>query len=191
MSYFLSAIERAAYAEGGCYSVPSHFSGMPRLLRCTTRCSLLVGRAAPSDRHGFFSLGTNADYAAGFLGKIPLFLEVNSNLPRIFGENNVHGSQVAEWCESDEPRVEVDPAPISDLDRRLAEALVAERIPDRATIEVGIGAVPSALMPLLADHHDLWIHTELLTDGLDDLIESGVATGLRNATRPGKGVTTG
>lgn len=189
ISYFLSAIERAAYAEGGCYLVPSHFSDMPRLLRRTTKCSLLVARAAPPDRHGFFSLGTNADYVARFLGEIPVFLEVNPNMPRTFGENNVHVSQIVGWCESDEPLLEIAPAPISDLDRRIAD-LVAERVPDRATIQVGIGGVPNALLPLLADHHDLGIHTELLTDGLVDLIESGAATGLSKVTRPGKVVTT-
>jgi acyl-CoA hydrolase len=189
VSYFLSAVERAAYAEGGCHLVPSHFSDMPRLLRRTTRCSLLVARAAPPDRHGFFSLGTNADYVARFLGEIPVFLEVNPNMPRTFGENNVHVSQIAAWCESVEPLLEIAPAPVSDLDRRIAE-LVAERIPDRATIQVGIGGVPNALMPLLTDHHDLGIHTEMLTDGLVDLIESGAATGLSKTTRPGKVVTT-
>jgi acyl-CoA hydrolase len=189
VSYFLSAVERAAYREGGCQLVPSHFSDMPRLLRRTTKCSLLVARAAPPDRHGFFSLGTNADYVARFLGEVPVFLEVNPNMPRTFGENNVHASQIVGWSECDEPLLEIAPPPISELDRRIAE-LVAARIPDRATIQVGIGGVPSALMPLLADHHDLGIHTELLTDGLVDLIESGAATGLSKTSRPGKVVTT-
>jgi len=189
VSYFLSPIGRAAFAEGGCHVVPAHFSDMPRLLRATTRCSLLVARCAPPDRHGFFSLGTNADYAARFLGEIPVFLEVNPNMPRTFGENNVHVSQIAGWCEVDEPLLEVAPAPVTDTDRRIA-ALIAPRIPDRATVQVGIGAVPNALNPLLAEHQDLGIHTELLTDGLVDLIESGAATGLHKATRPGKVITT-
>ena len=189
ISYFLSAIERGAYAEGGCHLVPSHFSDMPRLLRRTTRCSLLIARAAPPDRHGFFSLGTNADYVARFLGEIPVFLEVTPNMPRTFGENNIHVSQIAGWCESDEPLLEIAPAETTELDHRIAE-LVAERIPDRTTIQVGIGGVPNALLGLLHEHRHLGIHTELLTDGLVDLIESGAATGLSKTTRPGKVVTT-
>jgi len=189
VSYFLSAVERAAYADGGCNLVPAHFSDMPRLLRRTTTCSLLVAKAAPPDRHGFFSLGTNADYSARFLGEIPVFLEVNPNMPRTFGENNVHVSQIVGWCESDYPLLDFAPAPAGDLDQRIA-ALVAERIPDGATIQVGIGAVPNALMKLLEDHRHLGIHTELLTDGLVDLIESGAATGLNKVSRPGKIVTT-
>ena len=189
VSYFLGPIERAAYAEGGCQLVPSHFSDMPRLLRRTTACSLLIARCAPPDRHGFFSLGTNADYVARFLGEIPVFLEVNPNMPRTFGENNVHVSQVHAWCESAEPLLEALPVEVTELDRRIA-SLVAERVPDRATIQVGIGGVPNALMGLLADHRDLGIHTELLTDGLVDLIDAGAATGLSKTSRPGKVVTT-
>jgi acyl-CoA hydrolase len=189
ISYFLSPVERDAFAEGGCRLVPAHFSDMPRLLQRTTSCTLLVARAASPDRHGFFSLGTNADYAARLLGEVPVFLEVNANMPRTFGENNIHVSQVAGWCESDEPLIEVSPAPVGDIDRRIAQQ-VAERIPDRATIQVGIGGVPNALMGMLVDHHDLGIHTELLNDGLVDLIESGAATGLSKITRPGKVVTT-
>ena len=189
VSYFLSAVERAAYADGGCQLVPAHFSDMPRLLRRTTNCALLVAKAAPPDRHGFFSLGTNADYSARFLGEIPVFLEVNPNMPRSFGENNVHVSQIVGWCESDYPLLDITPAPAGDLDRRIA-ALVAERIVDGATIQSGIGGVPNALMPMLEGHRDLGIHTELLTDGLVDLIESGAATGLNKVSRPGKVVTT-
>lgn len=189
VSYFLGPLEREAYAEGGCELVPSHFSDMPHLLRRTTNCSLLIARAAPADPHGFFSLGTNADYVARFLGEIPVFLEVNANMPRTFGENNIHVSQVEGWCESDDPLLEVPPAEVTALDVRIAEQ-VADRVPDGATIQVGIGAVPNALMGLLGDHRDLGIHTELLTDGLVDLLESGAATGLRKVTRPGKVVTT-
>ena len=189
ISYFLSAATRTAYAEGGCQLVPSNFSDMPRLLRRTTACSLLVAQAAPPDRHGFFSLGTNADYVARFLGNIPIFLEVNPNMPRTFGENNVHVSQIVGWCESDYPLLVVPPPPVADIDRRIA-GFIAERVPDGATLQAGIGAVPSALLEVLTEHKDLGIHTELLTDGVVDLVESGAATGLRKTTRPGKVVAT-
>ena len=82
--------------------------------------------------------------------------------------------------------VDVAPAPAGDLDRRIA-ALVAERIPDGATIQVGIGGVPNALLPLLEGHRDLGIHTELLSDGVVDLIESGAATGAAQGVPTGQG----
>lgn len=163
VSYFLSAVGRSAHLSGGTSLVPAHFSDMPRILRRTTRCSLVLARCAPPDRHGYFSLGTNADYTARLLGEAPVFLEVNPNMPRTFGENNVHVSQIVGWCEVDEPLLEVDPPPITDLDRRIA-AFVAERVPDGATLQAGIGSVPNALLELLADHHDLGVHTELVSD---------------------------
>ncbi len=189
VTYFLSEIGRAAYRDGGCSFVPAHFSDMPRVLQRTTKCSLLVARAAPPDRHGFFSLGTNADYSARFLGEIPTFLEVNPNMPRTFGENNVHESQIVGWCEADDPLVAVKPSPISDLDRRIAE-LVADRIPNGATIQAGIGSVPNALCEILTGHRELGVHTELISDGVVGLVESGAATGIRKTTRPGKVVAT-
>jgi len=189
VSYFLSAVGRSAHLSGGTSLVPAHFSDMPRILRRTTRCSLVLARCAPPDRHGYFSLGTNADYTARLIGEAPVFLEVNPNMPRTFGENNVHVSQIVGWCEVDEPLLEVDPPPISDLDRRIA-AFVAERVPDGATLQAGIGSVPNALLELLADHRDLGVHTELMSDGLVDLVESGAVTGTRKVTRPGKVVTT-
>ncbi|MET0143617.1 MAG: hypothetical protein ABW122_05815 [Ilumatobacteraceae bacterium] len=74
--------------------------------------------------------------------------------------------------------LEVAPAPSDELDARIA-AHVADRIPDGATIQIGIGAIPNAILTVLADHHDLDIHTELLSDGVVDLVEAGVVNGVR------------
>jgi acyl-CoA hydrolase len=135
------------------------------------------------------SLGTNADYTARFIGRAPFFVEVNPNMPRTFGENSIHLSQVAGVTEADYPLVEVLPPTPSDRDRRIAE-LVAERVPDGATIQAGIGAIPSTILSLLHDHRDLGLHTELISDGVMDLFESGALTGTRKVSRPGKLVAT-
>ena len=189
VSYFLSPVTRPAYHERGCELVPNNFSEVPRLLRETTRCSLVVAAAAPMDRHGYFSLGTNCDYVAPFIGNVPFFLEVNEQMPRTFGRNQIHVSQVVGWTAVDRPLVEVPPALPSDVDRAIA-AHVAERVPDGATIQAGIGGIPNALLEHLKDHRDLGIHTELLSDGLIDLVESGVVTGTRKRLRTGKIVAT-
>jgi acyl-CoA hydrolase len=189
VSYFLSPITRPAFHERGCELVPNHFSEVPRLLRETTKCSLVLAAASPMDRHGYFSLGTSCDYAASFIGHTPFFLEVNARMPRTFGRNQVHVSQVVGWTEVDRPLVEVPPSTPSSVDERIA-AHVAERIPNGATIQAGIGSIPSALLAGLTDHHDLGVHTELLSDGLIDLIERGVVTGTRKTLAPGKVVTT-
>jgi acyl-CoA hydrolase len=189
VSYFLSPVTRPAFRARGCELVPNHFSEVPRLLRETTRCSLVLAAASPPDRHGYFSLGTNCDYVAPFIGKVPFFLEVNHRMPRTFGRNQIHRSQVAGWVEADRPLVEVASPPSSEIDARIA-AFVAERIPDGATIQAGIGAIPNALLAALREHRDLGVHTELLSDGLIDLVERGVATGTQKQLHPGKLITT-
>lgn len=189
VSYFLSHVTRKAFHDGGCDLVPANFSEVPVLLRRTTKCSLVLAAASPPDRHGYFSLGTNADYTARFIGTVPFFLEVNPNMPRTFGENSIHVSQVAGWVEADYPMSEMVPPPVSEKDRHIA-ALVAERIPDGATIQAGIGAIPNTILSMLTDRRDLGVHTELVSDGVMDLMESGAVSGTNKVTRPGKIVTT-
>ncbi len=189
VSYFLSPVTRPAFANGDCDLVPAHFSEMPLMLRRQTQRQLVVAAASAPDRHGYVSLGTNADYTARFIGELPFFLEVNRNMPRTFGENSLHLSQVEGWTEVDYPLVELPPSKASARDRQIA-TLVAERVPDGATIQAGIGAIPNAILDLLHDHRHLGLHTELISDGVMDLFESGALTGTRKVTRPGKLVAT-
>jgi len=189
MSYFLSPVTRPAFHARGCELVPNHFSEVPRLLRETTGCSMVLAAAAPMDRDGYFSLGTNCDYVAPFIGEVPFFLEVNDRMPRTAGRNRIHRSRVTGWTDVDRPLVEVAPARSSDIDERIA-AHVIERIPDGSTIQAGIGSIPGALLQGLRHHRDLGVHTELLSDGLVNLVESGVVTGARKRLAPGKVVAT-
>jgi acyl-CoA hydrolase len=189
ISYFLSAVTRPAFHEGGCELVPNHFSEVPRILRESTRCSLVLAAAAPMDAHGYFSLGTNCDYVAPFIGRVPFFLEVNERMPRTFGGNQVHLNDVVGWTAVDRPLVEVPPAEPSRVDEQIA-AHIAPLIPDGATIQAGIGAIPNALLVGLRGHRDLGVHTELLSDALVDLIERGVVTGSRKRLARGRSVTT-
>jgi acyl-CoA hydrolase len=189
VSYFLSHITRKAFHEGGCELVPCHFSEVPMLLRRLQGPTMVLAAASPPDRHGYFSLGTNADYVAPFIGRVPFYLEANPNMPRTFGRNQIHVSQVAGWCEAAYPLVEVPPAEPNDLDKVIARQ-VAERIADGATIQAGIGSIPNAILSCLGDHTDLGIHTELLSDGVIDLVLRGVVTGTRKVRRPTKTVAT-
>jgi acyl-CoA hydrolase len=189
VSYFLSSVTRPAYAAGTIDLVPNHFSEMRDILRRSAQHPLVVAAAAPPDRHGYFSLGVSADYVASFIGKAPFFIEVNQRMPRTFGPNQVHISQVVGWCESDRPLVAIDPAVPDDVDRRIA-GLVAERIPNSATIQVGIGSTPNAILAALAGHQRLGIHTELISDGIMDLVDAGVVTGVDKALNRTKTVGT-
>lgn len=152
VSYFLSGATRAAYSERQCDLVPAHFSEVPALLRRLSGPLVVMARAAPPDRHGYFSLGTNADYTASFIGQVP----------------------------SSEP---------SEEERRIGE-LVAERIEDGSTIQIGIGTASSGVLRALSGHRHLGVHTELFSDGLMDLVDRGVVTGTRKRLRRNKVVTT-
>lgn len=189
VSYFLAPPSRKAYYAGNCDLVPNHFSEVPDILRRNTKCSLVIAAASMPDRHGYFSLGTNCDYTSSLIGRAPMFLEANAQMPRTFGGNQVHISQVVGWSQSDYPLVEAHAPVVTEADEQIA-AFVAERIPNGATLQAGIGGMPNALLAMLKDHRDLGIHTELLSDGVIDLVEGGVVTGTRKALRRGKIVTT-
>jgi acyl-CoA hydrolase len=189
VSYFLSPVTRPHFAAGTIDLVPNNFSEMRAILRDVTSDPLVLAAASPPDRHGYFSLGLNADYVSSFIGRARFFLEANRRMPRTFGRHQVHASQVVGWVESDTPLVEVQPAPVTELDQRIA-AYVAERIPDGATFQTGIGAIPNAVMAALRDHKDLGVHTELLSDGVIDLVERGVVTGVRKRLNRTKTVGT-
>ena len=189
VSWFLSPADREAFHNGMCDLVPNNFSDVPRLMQHSTRRSLVLAAVSPPDRHGYFSLGSHAEYAAAMIGEVPFFVEVNHRMPRTSGQNQVHVSQVVGWCETDHPLVELPARPVRETDRRIAE-LVAERIPDGATLQAGIGAIPNEVLGLLEDHEALGVHTELLSDGFVDLVEKGIVTGARKRTHRNKIVTT-
>jgi acyl-CoA hydrolase len=189
VSYFLSDATRQAYWDGEVELVPANFSEMPRTLREHTACSMVLATASEPDARGYFTLGTNADYVAPLIGHVPFFLEVTPHMPRTFGLNQIHVSQVAGWTESDRPLADVAPITPDARDERIAE-LVAAEIPDGATLQVGIGGIPNALLSRLTGHRNLGIHTELVSDGIVDLVEAGVVTGTCKQLRPNKIVAT-
>ncbi|NND73713.1 MAG: acetyl-CoA hydrolase/transferase family protein [Ilumatobacter sp.] len=189
ISYFLSYITRPHFANGTIGLVPGHFSEVYSLMRSRTADPLVVAAASPPDRHGYFSLGVSADYTASFIGRGRFFLEVTDAMPRTFGRNQIHVSQVAGWCRSDRPLKEIIPKRPDDIDTKIAE-FVAARIPDGATIQTGIGAIPNAIMAALDGHKDLGVHTELLSDGVVDLMELGVVNGVRKRLNRTKTVGT-
>jgi hypothetical protein len=189
VSYFLSHVTREPFRHEQLDLAPANFSEVPRMLRQHTRCSLVLAAAAPMDRHGYFSLGTSADYTASFIGRVPFFLEVNPAMPRTHGRNQVHASQVVGVVDAEYPLVEATPPAVTETDCTIA-GFVAERILDRSTIQAGIGAIPNAILASLVDHEHLGLHTELVSDGVIGLVESGALTGAHKTLNPGKMVTT-
>jgi len=181
VSYFLSHITRPCFHEGTVDLVPNHFSEVYDLIRRRARRPYVVAAVSPPDRFGNFSLGTSADYACSFIGRVPFFVEVNPRMPSTYGRNQVHVSQIEGWVEADYPLVTVEPAEPNEIEQRIG-AYVAERVRNGSTIQAGIGAIPNAVLSHLAGHRDLGVHTELIADGLIDLVDSGVINGVRKAS---------
>jgi acyl-CoA hydrolase len=189
VSWFLSPHDKEAFHNCRCDLIPNNFSEVPGLMRHLSGPRLLLASVSAPDRHGYFSLGCHAEYVAAMIGEAPFFVEVNPQMPRTFGENQLHVSEVVGWCEADYPLVEVPPIEGRDADRRIAE-LVAERIPDGATLQAGVGSIPDRVLALLGEHRDLGAHSELISDGIVDLVEKGALTGTRKRTHRNKIVTT-
>jgi acyl-CoA hydrolase len=187
VSWFLSPANREAFHKDTCDLVPNNFSEVPPLMRRTTRCSLVLAAVSPPDRHGYFSLGTHADYVAPLIGEAPFFVEVNHRMPRTYGENQVHISQVVGWCVADYPLSELPLRSLQEAARKIA-GYVAERIPNGATLQAGIGSIPNEVLGLLSDHKELGVNSELLSDGFVDLIEKGVITGTRKRSHRNKAI---
>ena len=172
VAYFLSHVTRQPFRDGHVDLVASHFSEVPVMLQTSRNIELVIASAAPPDEHGFFSLGTTGGYTSALIGKVPFFIEANAQMPATRGRNRVHVNDVVGWCEADYPLVEVAPPRPTGLAGTIAD-LVAERVGHGSTLQVGIGAVPEALLGRLADHRDLTIHTELFADGLMHLTQTG------------------
>ncbi|GII65085.1 4-hydroxybutyrate CoA-transferase [Sphaerisporangium krabiense] len=189
VDYFLGPGSRRAYWDGGCDLVPAHFSEAAMLMRATTKCTLALASVSPPDRHGYVSMGTNADYTASFIGDIPFFVEVNPNMPYTSGENQIKLADVAGWCHSEAPLPELERTRPDERDTAIA-AHIAGRVPDGACLQIGVGRVPSALPAALSGHRDLGVHTEVLSDGIMELVEKGVVTGARKRHFRNKHVAT-
>ncbi|MGF1598012.1 MAG: acetyl-CoA hydrolase/transferase family protein [Acidimicrobiales bacterium] len=188
VSWFLSPITRPLFHAGALDFAPANFSEIPRFLRAKEPAAVLAAASAP-DRLGYFSLGVCADYAAALIGRVPFYLEVNPAMPRTYGANRLHVSEVMGWCTGEHELVQVPQPTPSPTDRAVA-ALVADRVPHGATLQLGIGSIPSAVATLLVDHRNLGVHTELLADPIVDLVEAGAVTGIDKRAYRGRIVTT-
>lgn len=189
VSYFLSGATRKMFHEGILDLVPNHFHEMPRILRESTNLSAIMAVASPMDEYGFFSLGTQADIVSEFIGTVPFLLEVNSYMPRTFGENQIHISQIAGYVENNRPLFEDIAPPIGEKDIKIA-SYVADSIKNGDTLQIGIGSIPNAVVSLLKDHRHLGIHTEMFVDGVVDLVEAGAVDGTQKFTNKGKIIAT-
>jgi itaconate CoA-transferase len=170
--------------------VPINFSNAPRALTEHIHVNTFVVTVSPMDKSGHFSLGTNNDYASTVLRHCDrVIVEVNRNMPRVFGDSLVHVSEVHAIVENDAPLVQI-PYKEPDPESMKIGKCIAEQIPDGATLQLGIGNLPNAVALQLADRKDLGIHSELFSHALMHLVKSGVANGRKKTLHPRKHVFT-
>jgi len=187
---FIGPNARAAVNEGRADYVPIFLSDVPRLFesRALPLDAVLVN-ATPPDRHGFCSLGTSVEAMhAAIRAARTVIVQFNSAMPRTLGDSFVHISDIDLAVEVDVPPYQHAVGAIGEIERTIGEH-VADLVPDGATLQLGIGAIPAATALALRDKHDLGIHTEMFTDAVVDLVEAGVVTGARKERNRGKIVT--
>ncbi len=140
---------------------------------------------APPDRGGYLSLGVSVSYALPAARRAPLVIaQVNPRMPRTLGNAFLHRSQVDVWTAAEHPLLEYPPTPVGEVERRIA-GHVADLVPDGATVQVGVGAIPQAVMEALGGKRDLGVHS-LLVDHMLPLVRSGVITNARKRLHPGR-----
>ncbi len=167
--------------------LPCFLSEIPALFRSGRRpIDVAMLHVSPPDAHGFCTLGTSVDVAIAAVEKADIVLaQVNRQMPRVHGDGFLHIDRIDHWIEVDEPLDEMPPPPLSEVERAIGRH-VAGLIEDGATLQMGIGAIPDAVLAALTNHKHLGVHTEMWSDGLLPLIESGAVDGTRKTVHPGK-----
>jgi acyl-CoA hydrolase len=186
---FLGHNVRAAVAAGRADYTPIYLSEIEKLF-WSGQMPLDVAfiQTSPPDEYGYLSLGTSIDCTLSAAQCARLIIaEVNDQMPRTLGDTFLHLSKVAAIVETSRPLLELPPSPTSDVQRRIA-GHVAPLIPDGATLQLGIGGIPNAVLESLYDRKDLGIHSEMCPDGVVPLMQAGVINGERKTLHRGKAV---
>jgi acyl-CoA hydrolase len=176
--FFISANIRRAVQEGRAQYIPVFLSEIPALFRKKViEIDYALIHVSPPDAHGYCTLGTSIDIATAVLENAKhIIAQVNPNMPRTHGSGFIHMSNIEAMVEVNDhiPEIEIE-AP-DDVQCKIGEH-VASLIDDGATLQMGIGNIPNAVLSMLGNHKRLGIHTEMFSDGIIDLIEAGVITG--------------
>jgi 4-hydroxybutyrate CoA-transferase len=184
---FIGPNARDAVNEGRADYIPAFLSDIPSFFRRgIIELDAVLLNVSPPDEHGYCSLGTSVDAMPAAIAAAPLVVaQLNQSMPRTLGDSFVHRSQIDLAIEVDIPPYEVPPPAAGDVEKRIGEH-IADLVPDGATIQMGIGGIPSAVAAALKGKRDLGIHTELFTDVVLDLVEAGAVTGARKEINAGK-----
>jgi acyl-CoA hydrolase len=185
-AFFIGPNVRQAVQEGRADLVPVHLSEIPRVLEERLRPDWLLVQVSPPDRHGYCSIGVSADIVvAGLDHARHIVAQINPNMPRTWGDTVVHVSRFHCAIESAAELPELVPEPPDEVSQAIGRN-VAELVRDGDCLQLGIGAIPNAVLRTLRDHRHLGVHTEMLSDGIVDLVLRGAVDCSRKNYHPHK-----
>jgi acetyl-CoA hydrolase len=195
-AFFIGKNVRQAVCEGRADFTPIFLSEIPALIQSKHfRIDVALIQVSPPDEHGFcsFGVGVECTRAATDVAKV-VIAQINPNMPRTLGDSFIHISRIDYCVEADVPlrelpQLEGDETPEELENYRKIGEHVASLIEDGATLQLGIGRIPDAVVRYLGDRKHLGIHSEMVSDGIIPLIESGVITNQKKTLLPGKVVT--
>ncbi|MCB9876539.1 MAG: acetyl-CoA hydrolase/transferase family protein [Planctomycetes bacterium] len=184
---FLGATTRAAVARGDADYVPAFLSEMPALFRDRVLpLDVALVHVSPPDAHGWCSLGVSVDIARAAVDSAACVIaQVNQQMPRTHGDGLMHHNAFDAAVGVDEPLPEHGAATLSDVELAIGRHCAA-LVDDGATLQMGIGTIPDAVLASLTGHKDLGVHTEMFSDGLLPLVEKGIVTGRHKKVLPGR-----
>ena len=188
-SFFVSNAFRKGIDEGYGSVTPCFLGEVPRLFReGIWPCDVAVLNCSMPNDEGYVSFGVSGDVACSAVECAKrIIAQINPNMPFSYGDPMVHVSRINAAVLVDEPLVEVPTAEPTEKEIRIGNS-IAERIPDGATLQIGVGGIPNAVIRALGNHRHLGLHTEAMTDGVLPLLKSGVIDNSQKALLPGKSV---
>lgn len=188
-SFFVNNGFRAWINEGYGSMTPRFLSKVPELIRdATWPVDVVFLNCSMPNEEGLVSFGVSGDVACSAVECADrIIAQINPNMPFSYGDPTIHISKITACVKSDTPLVEVPTADPTEAEIKIGQ-YIAERIPDGATLQIGVGGIPNAVLSALADHKHLGLHTEAMTDGVVPLLEKGIIDNSQKVIMPGKSV---
>lgn len=190
-SFFVGGNVRKQTQAGYADYIPVFLQETQRLIReGYLQVNVAMIQVSVPDKFGYVSLGTSVDATLAAVEKADTVIAiVNPNVPRAFGDAMIHINEIDLFVEDDSELIAADPGAIGETDRKIGR-YVAELVDDGATLQMGIGAIPNAVLTMLGNHKDLGVHSEMFADGILPLVDKGVVNGKNKKIDKGKMVAT-
>lgn len=190
-SMFVSAPIREAVSNGRADFIPVFLSDIPDLFnKKILPIDVALVQVSPPDKHGYCSLGTSVDIARSAVNTAKIVIaQVNPKMPRTHGDGLIHVSRFKSLVYHEEELPEVNYGENITESEMAIGRYIAGMIEDGSTLQMGIGTIPDAVLKSLTNHKNLGVHTEMLSDGVIDLFESGVINNRKKKIHPNKAVT--